>query len=171
MVGQMLRLLVLMNLLLLAACASSNQPEESAGNQQIMQLQSEAEKAYKLAMLDQAESLYLQVLASVPNYAPAWFRLGNIYTRTGRQEAAITAYLKCLSLEPSNQKVFYNISLVRLKQSTEVLSAASRQGAQDTALGRQIQALLSALNQLQSEPSSKSERLTQLPSEGTQTAL
>ncbi|WP_227006729.1 tetratricopeptide repeat protein [Shewanella donghaensis] len=131
---------------------SSEPPKEPEGNQQIMILQSEAESAYKMAMLDKAESLYFEILASVPNYSPAWFRLGNIYTRTGRQEAAIAAYSKCLELDPENQKAWYNISLVRIKQSTQVLSTASRKGNLDTPVGRQINALLAALNKLQQEP-------------------
>jgi len=122
------------------------------GNQQIMQIQANAERAYKMAMLDKAESLYFEVLASVPNYAPAWFRLGNIYTRTGRHDAAIAAYSKSLEFEPDNQKAFYNISLVRVKQSTEALSAATKHGDINSPIGKQIQALLDALNQLQREP-------------------
>jgi tetratricopeptide (TPR) repeat protein len=160
MVSQKLRMLLLFSLVLLNGAlltgCSSRHEQAPQGNQMIMSLQSEAEQAYKLAMLDQAESLYLQVLASVPNYAPAWFRLGNIYTRTGRQEAAIAAYMKCLELEPENQKTLYNISLVRLKQSTQVLNAAVRQGQHDTAVGRQINALLQALHQLQREPATES---------------
>lgn len=152
MVRRFLMLMIIQFSLLLVGCAGSNQPKEPEGNQQIMVLQSEAEAAYKTAMLDKAESLYLEILSSVPNYAPAWFRLGNIYTRTGRQEAAIAAYSKCLELEPQNQKAWYNIGLVRLKQSTDVLSTASKQGNADSPVGRQIQGLLDALNQLQSEP-------------------
>ncbi|WP_076410081.1 tetratricopeptide repeat protein [Shewanella sp. UCD-KL12] len=143
--------LLMAGLLILSGCASSHKEDKPEGNQEIMTLQSEAEQAYKMARLDQAESLYLQVLTSVPNYAPAWFRLGNIYTRTGRHDAAIAAYMRCLELEPANQKAWYNMSLVRIKQSTQVLSSAARQGDQNTPVGRQIQALLHALNTIQSE--------------------
>ena len=135
----------------LSGCVSSHQEEKPQGNQQIMTLQAEAEQAYKMARLDQAESLYLQVLTSVPNYAPGWFRLGNIYTRTGRHNAAVTAYMRCLELEPANQKAWYNISLVRIKQSTQVLASANKQGDKNSPVGRQIQALLHALNTIQSQ--------------------
>ncbi|GIU45222.1 hypothetical protein TUM4438_18210 [Shewanella sairae] len=135
----------------LTGCSSSPEEQTPQGNQQIMTIQAEAEQAYKMARLDQAESLYFEVLASVPNYAPAWFRLGNIYTRTGRNEAAIAAYLRCIELEPDNQKAMYNMSLVRLKQSTQVLSTAVRQGDKNSPVGLQIQALLQALNTIQSD--------------------
>ncbi|MGI2171415.1 tetratricopeptide repeat protein [Shewanella sp. MF05960] len=144
----------------LAGCASKPDTKQQEGNQQIMQLQANAERAYKMAMLDQAESLYFEVLASVPNYAPAWFRLGNIYTRTGRHDAAIAAYSKNLEFQPDNQKAFYNISLVRIKQSTETLAAATKHGDVNSPIGKQIQALLDALNQLQREPN-KSDQQTQ----------
>ncbi|MCL1066074.1 tetratricopeptide repeat protein [Shewanella olleyana] len=152
MVRQSVVLVLISISLFISGCAGASKPKEPEGNQQIMVLQSEAETAYKMAMLDKAESLYIEVLTSVPNYAPAWFRLGNIYTRTGRQEAAISAYSKCLELEPDNQKAWYNISLVRIKQSTQVLSTASRQGNLDSPVGRQIKGLLDALNNLQKEP-------------------
>lgn len=142
---------LLLSTITITGCSSSPQEPEHQGNQQIMTIQAEAEQAYKMARLDQAESLYFEVLASVPNYAPAWFRLGNIYTRTGRNEAAIAAYQRCLELEPSNQKAMYNMSLVRLKQSTQVLSTAVRQGDKNSPVGLQIQALLQALNSIQSD--------------------
>jgi tetratricopeptide (TPR) repeat protein len=143
----------------LTGCASKPVEKQAEGNQQIMQLQANAERAYKMAMLDQAESLYFEVLASVPNYAPAWFRLGNIYTRTGRHDAAIAAYSKSLEFQPGNQKAFYNISLVRIKQSTETLTAATKQGDVNSPIGKQIQALLDALNQLQTEPNKADQQI------------
>lgn len=153
--GKLIRLsLIVAITALLGACSSTPKKPEHKGNEQIMAIQSQAEHAYKLAMLDQAESLYLEVLKSVPNYAPAWFRLGNIYTRTNRHEAAIAAYRRCIDLEPNNQKAWYNMGLVRIKQSTNVLNTASSQGDADSAVGRQIRALLDALNQLQSQPQS-----------------
>ena len=143
--------LLMASLINLSGCVSSHQEKNPQGNQQIMTLQAEAEQAYKMARLDQAESLYLQVLTSVPNYAPGWFRLGNIYTRTGRHNAAVAAYMRCLELEPANQKAWYNMSLVRIKQSTQVLTSANKQGDQNSPVGRQIQALLHALNTIQSQ--------------------
>ncbi|ABL98920.1 tetratricopeptide repeat protein [Shewanella amazonensis] len=142
---------VALSLMLVACSSTANKPDHN-GNPQIMALQSQAEAAYKMAKLDQAESQYLQVLQSVPNYAPAWFRLGNIYTRTGRHDAAIAAYQRCIELEPDNQKAWYNMGLVRLKQSTEILESIERRGDKESPVGRQISALLDALNQLQREP-------------------
>ncbi|MCL2913868.1 tetratricopeptide repeat protein [Shewanella corallii] len=141
-------LIPLLMLIFMQGCSSAPPPHK--GNKDIMTIQAQAEQAYRRAMLDQAESLYLEVLNSVPNYAPAWFRLGNIYTRTGRQEAAIAAYQRCLELEPNNQKAWYNMSLVRLKQSTQLLQEASGRGDQKSAVHQQIEALLSELTQLQS---------------------
>lgn len=135
---------------LLLGCSTAPKHQ---GNPDIMAVQARAEQAYRTAMLDQAESLYLEVLSSVPNYAPAWFRLGNIYTRTGRQEAAVAAYQRCLELDPNNQKAWYNMSLVRLKQSTQLLQRAAGRGDKESAVHRQIEALLAELTRLQSAPS------------------
>ncbi|MCH4293095.1 tetratricopeptide repeat protein [Shewanella sp. 3B26] len=138
-------------------CASTSSQQEHVGDPHIMSLQAQAEASYKLAKLDQAESQYLQVLQSVPNYAPGWFRLGNIYTRTGRHDAAIAAYQRCVELEPENQKAWYNMGLVRIKQSTEILESIDRRGDVNTPVGKQISALLDALNRLQREPGSSSQ--------------
>lgn len=154
------QLFIVASLLLgLSACSSAPDIEEHNGNEQILTIQQSAERAYKLAMLDQAESLYFEVLQSIPNYAPAWFRLGNIYTRTGRHDAAINAYQKCLEFEPKNTKALYNISLVRIKQSTEVLQLAQRQADPESPVTRQVNALLEALSDLQREPSPKTTQL------------
>ncbi|QBF82520.1 tetratricopeptide repeat protein [Shewanella maritima] len=152
------QLIVALALVGLTACSSAPSQEEHQGNQQILVIQQQAEHAYKTAMLDQAESLYIEVLKSVPNYAPAWFRLGNIYTRTGRHDAAINAYLKCLELEPKNTKALYNISLVRIKQSTQVLQQAQRQADPNSVVTKQVNALLNALNELQREPTPKTKQ-------------
>lgn len=144
---RIINLVVLALLFLVMGCASKN---DHKGNQQIMVIQEKAEIAYKAARLDQAESLYLQVLQSVPNYAPAWFRLGNIYTRTGRHDAAISAYSRSISLNPEDQKAHYNISLVRLKQATGVLDAALAQPSTSPPVTNQIKALRDTLNTLQS---------------------
>lgn len=136
-------------LILVAGCSSTSQSTQHGGRKDIMEIQVKAEQAYSMARLDQSESLYLQVLESIPNYAPAWFRLGNIYTRTGRQEAAINAYRRCIELEPTNKKALYNMSLVRLKQSTQLLELAVTKAASPSPVDPKIQALLSELYDLQ----------------------
>lgn len=133
-------------LVALAGCASAPEPQ---GNSEILNLQAEAEYAYQLALLDQAETLYLEILRSIPNFAPAWFRLGNIYSRTGRLDAAILAYERCVELEPENQKALYNMALVRLKQSHQIISLARRQNGVDPQVQRQIDGLYQALLRLQ----------------------
>ena len=134
--------------LLLNGCSTTSHQTENTGNQNIMLINAKAEKAYQMARFDQSESLYLQVLSSISNFAPAWFRLGNIYTRTGRQEAAINAYQRCIELEPTHKKALYNMSLVRLKQSTQILEAAVGDTSKSPIDG-QIDSLLKALYNLQ----------------------
>ncbi len=146
----------------LTGCASSENQEPQKTTPNIMSIQVRAEQAYKMARLDESESLYHQVLTSLPNYAPAWFRLGNIYTRTGRQEAAINAYKRCIDLEPSNKKALYNMSLVYIKQSTQVLDFAANQGEQNSPMSRQIQLLLNALHELQGEGGSQTASVEQV---------
>ena len=140
-------------LLTVSGCAANKQiANEPETHPNIMTLQAQAEMAYKKAMLGQAESLYMQVLEMAPDYIDGWFRLGNIYTRTGRQEAAIAAYMRCIQQAPQHQKAWYNLSLVRIKQATEALQTAQRQGNRNTAVGQQINALEQVLVKLQASP-------------------
>ncbi|WP_417763376.1 tetratricopeptide repeat protein [Shewanella sp.] len=160
--GQLIAIILL--LLTITGCAASN-PHQAHVEQEIhpniMALQTQAEVAYKKAMLGQAESLYMQVLAMAPDYADGWFRLGNIYTRTGRQEAAINAYMRCIQQAPQHQKAWYNMSLVRIKQATEVLETAQRQGNSNTAVGQQINALEQVLVKLQATPQQQQNRVAE----------
>ncbi|WP_341503847.1 tetratricopeptide repeat protein [Gallaecimonas sp. GXIMD4217] len=133
----------------LSACAGTPRIPLDEEKTPVLQIQARAERAYKMARLDDAEALYMQVVQAVPDYAPGWFRLGNIYTRTGRNDAAIQAYQRCIKLEPDNQKAWFNLGLVRIKQSTEVLETATRMGNEDTPTARHIEALLDALYELQ----------------------
>jgi len=54
----------------------------------------------------------------------SWALLGNIYFRQYRFEASESAYSQSLKLNPSDNKVWFNLALLSLRQTTNILMDA-----------------------------------------------
>jgi tetratricopeptide (TPR) repeat protein len=80
-----------------------------------------AYKAYEEGRLSAAETLFIQYTNKHPNYSEAWFKLGNIYYRTGQYVAAITAYGNVVQQNPQHGKAWYNMALTRVRQAEVTL--------------------------------------------------
>lgn len=81
-----------------------------------------ANLAYEEGRLPDAERWFLNIVHQYSSLADAWFKLGNIYYRTGRYTAAINAYETVLTNDISYDKAWYNLALTRRSQSIEVLN-------------------------------------------------
>lgn len=86
-----------------------------------------AHKAYNEGRLSDAETLFLKYTNEHPNYTEAWFKLGNIYYRTGQYEAAVTAYGNVVQQKPKHSKAWYNLALTRIKQAEVTLERGESQ--------------------------------------------
>lgn len=82
---------------------------------------SAAYKAYQEGRLSDAETLFIRYTNKHPSYSEAWFKLGNIYYRTGQYVAAITAYNNVVQQNPQHGKAWYNMALTRVKQAEQTL--------------------------------------------------
>ena len=82
-----------------------------------------AYKAYDEGRLSTAETLLLKYTNEHPEFTDAWFKLGNIYYRTGQYPAAITAYENVLQQDNKHSKAWYNLALTRIRQAEETLVA------------------------------------------------
>lgn len=80
-----------------------------------------ANEAYDEGRLVDAEKLYLNIVFKHRNLSDAWFKLGNIYYRSGRYKAAVNAYETVLKIDNHYDKAWYNLGLSRLSQSIEVI--------------------------------------------------
>ena len=106
----MCRLILLIVSSLLFGCSSlstSKVPGEEAAQRLSM-----AEKSYKQGLWQEAESYYRSLLKDNPDLYQAWFRLGNIYARSGQLDAAVTMYERCLELDPDQARAWYNLCLL-----------------------------------------------------------
>ncbi len=116
--------------LMLTGCVkSSNIVPERA------QLSGELEPAfmaYRDGRLGDAERLLLEVLGKYPALSEVWFKLANVYYRTGRYNAAVRAYEKTVSYDAKNGRAWYNLALTRIQQADAALQAGEQQFAKNT---------------------------------------
>lgn len=83
---------------------------------ELFQLSNDAQLAYEAGEDAQAEKLYMALLRQTPNDPEIWFRLGNLYARAHRPDAAADAYQRVLSINPGETRAWYNLGIVRLRQ-------------------------------------------------------
>lgn len=88
---------------------------------QTIDLFNAAEKAYYTGQLSFAEERYRRLIKVNPNYAKAYFRLGNIYVRTGQELAAIDMYRKAVHLKPEDAASWHNLAMTYLKLSQKTI--------------------------------------------------
>ena len=87
---------------LLSACATSASNIDGDNNANKLR---RAEQAYTDGLFVEAEAYYRELVNDNPELYQGWFRLGNIYARSGQLDAAITMYERCLELDPDQARV------------------------------------------------------------------
>lgn len=104
-------------LLALSACNLQNlQPSPDITG--LIEIQKRAHEAYQNEDWQTAETDYLYLTRNYPAEIEPWFRLGNIYARTNRLDAAVTAYREALVRDQKNSKIWHNLGIVHLRQAT-----------------------------------------------------
>lgn len=70
-----------------------------------------------------AELAYKSATELKPDYAEAWYNLGNLYRRLQRREDAVQAYRRVIDLNPRFAGAYENVALLLLKLGRADLSA------------------------------------------------
>lgn len=138
---------------MLGGCASSNQQrdnEDGKSKINLLVLENNAQTAYQSGQLELAEGLYRQLLSHRQNYAPAWFKLGNIYTRTNRLDAAVNAYQNCINSDREYAKAWHNLAIARVRQATDILIEAQNHLVVDSGAKERMDGLFMELMRIQS---------------------
>lgn len=104
---------------IISACNIQNLQDSGSDTELIVQREQQANTAYQNEDWQTAENLYLELTGEVPASAEYWFRLGNIYSRTGHLDAAVTAYRNALSRDNGYSKAWNNLGFVYLRQATD----------------------------------------------------
>ncbi|MCY4045433.1 MAG: tetratricopeptide repeat protein [Cellvibrionales bacterium] len=85
-----------------------------------------AEFYYSKAYYSESERIFLKLKEKMPDNYDLHFRLGNIYVRTGQFQAAEDMYNRCIEIDPSEPKGWYNLSLLRVKQAIHLSEQGHR---------------------------------------------
>lgn len=76
-----------------------------------------AMQKHKSNQLDEAESIYKQILQKQPNSTKIWFALGNLYQVQGLLPEAEQAYRQAVSLQPDAVSIYNNLGYTLQQQS------------------------------------------------------
>lgn len=88
----------------------------------LLEIQKQADASYQNNDLAASERDYNILVQELPEIALHWFRLGNIYVRTNRPDAAIQLYREAVLRDPKYANAWFNLSIVQLKQSAYSLN-------------------------------------------------
>lgn len=108
---------VLLLALLAAGCASTGRSEAVPGPEQVATARAAGERAYAAGDWADAEPHYRTLVQAVPQDAALWFRLGNVYARLDRPDAAVAAYREALVRDGDLAKAWFNMGVVQLRQA------------------------------------------------------
>lgn len=88
-------------------------------------LRQRADAAYAAKDWAAAERDYLTLSRLQPGSGQALFKLGNLYTRTGRLPEAAAAYTEATRRDPAMTRAWHNLGIVHLRQARSSLSRAA----------------------------------------------
>jgi len=132
--------------LALGGCATTDEalPQRS----DLFQLSNDAQLAYAAGDLARAEQLYKALARAAPADPEIWFRLGNLYARADRPDAAADAYQRSLALKSNEPRTWYNLSIVRLRQGWAALIQANAALEESDPLYQETGRMIGHLGQL-----------------------
>lgn len=91
---------------------------------ELFQLSNQAQLAYEAGEDAKAEQLLMGLSRQTPNDPEIWLRLGNLYARSNRPDAAADAYQRVLSINGMESRAWYNLAIVRLRQGWAAMAQA-----------------------------------------------
>lgn len=134
--------------IVLAGCESLPLPQGS----DLFQLNNEAQLAYQSGADAKAEQLYMALARQVPNDPEVWFRLGNLYVRNNKPDAAADAYQRALAIDSTDARVWYNLGIVRLRQGWAALIQANNTAKVKDPIYGQTDEMIQQLNRMTGLP-------------------
>jgi tetratricopeptide (TPR) repeat protein len=109
-------------LLFLSACATTRPVVDQTPQQDLFEIERLANQTYENSEWLESEKHYSLLIEIDPEKSRNWFRLGNIYARTNRPDAAIYAYREALIRDSELTNAWYNMGIIQLKQAAYSLN-------------------------------------------------
>lgn len=108
----------MLSCILFSACNGLQTKKDTDNvNIDIVEVNRLAALAYDNEDYVESEKHYSVMIKEVPKETLPWFRLGNIYARTKRYDAAVIAYREVLIRDQSYANAWFNMAIVQLKQA------------------------------------------------------
>lgn len=114
-------LVVLCLFVTLLGCAVTPSVEQQ--RQGLEELMGLAQVAYGDGRMADAERHLHAITERYPDTVTAWLRLGNVFYRTGRFDAAVHAYEQTLRYDSRNGQAWHNLALTRMQQARSNIEA------------------------------------------------
>ncbi|MBQ0794637.1 tetratricopeptide repeat protein [Zhongshania sp.] len=118
-------LTVLLMMLNISACSAT------AANVKPQNPMVEAQSYYDRALYSDAERVLLKLSERVEDNYDVHFMLGNIYVRTGQYPAADRMYRRCINIDSSVAKAWYNLALLKVKEAMSLADEGYQRTAVD----------------------------------------
>jgi tetratricopeptide (TPR) repeat protein len=150
-------LIMVLAVTLLAGCKTMGDSADLPQRSELFQLSNEAQLAYEAGEDAQAEKLYMALLRQTPNDPEVWFRLGNLYARAHRPDAAADAYQRVLSINGNESRAWYNLGIVRLRQGWAAMIQSHNLLTEDNPLYLESEKLIGHLEKTPGLPIPKNE--------------
>jgi superkiller protein 3 len=96
---------------------------------ELLVLENFASLCYNMKKYDEAEDLYLKILAKDPKHASAMARLGDIYGQKEEFDKAVNYYTDALEIENDNCALWFNLGVLyfqKIKDNDNAINAFSR---------------------------------------------
>ena len=117
---------LILGLVLLGGCATAKKQQEQRvdGDEDPFALVEMADRAYKREQWLDAAYYYKMLTRRVPNDAYAWMRLGNVYIRQQKFEAAVHALRNSLQRNGNQPKAYFNLGTAYMLLARQALQQA-----------------------------------------------
>jgi cytochrome c-type biogenesis protein CcmH/NrfG len=142
----------------LSGCNIQNLQQSGPDLENIVQVEQRANTAYQNEDWQSAEKEYLELTRQIPDQAEPWFRLGNIYARMDRLDAAVAAYRNALVRDKDYSKAWHNLGIVHLRQATTTFKDMLQHTSKDDPLNQRAIYVVNSVSDLMAsgfEPTDK----------------
>lgn len=141
--------IIVLSVIFLTACNIQNtktDPETELVD--LISLQQKANTAYQNRNWEDAIKYYKQLTERLPNDSDPWFRMGNSHARLNQTGSALQAYQAALVRDSKNSKIWHNMGIIQLQQSTKTFVEMQKYTTPGDPLNIRAQQVIDAITKL-----------------------
>ncbi len=139
---------LLLTVTVITGCDPINLKPSTTNLGKVVEVQQRADTAYQNGDWVTAERDYRYLTENVSRDPEPWFRLGNIYARTGKLDAAVSAYREALVRDSKSSKAWHNLGIVQLRQASNTFAEMQQYTTADDPLQQRAVQVLNSMDTL-----------------------